>query len=310
MPVSRLQHLHGDEVSLVPKAANRRRFLLRKGDHPMAFDEVKALQLIEKLDAAGQGELIEALGGADDPAAVAMVAKATSCSESEQTKLKAALRMMGPALAKKFPNLAKALDPAADAEDAADGGDDEDTEKKKTKAQKKAEADAIAKAAAAKPVELPAEVQAQLKKADETAVELRKAQDRITKMEDDKAREAFIRKAADLAGALPGATADDLGGILFKTAKALTKDEQAKLEGVLKGANALVKSAAFAELGSSIPGAEGDAYQQLVAKADVLRKADPKLTPERARAQVLKADPTLMAAINRAQDERLRKARS
>jgi len=301
LPVSRLQHLHGDEVSLVPKAANRRRFVLRKGDETMAFDEVKALQAVEKIDAAGDGELIEALAGADDATLAAMVAK-SQCTPEEQKRLKAALRVMGSGLAKKFPNLAKALSGSTDAEDAADGGADEDAEKKK-----KAK---TAKADLAKAVELPPDVEARLKKADETAADLQKAQERITKMEDDKAREQYIRKAADIADALPGATPDDLGGILLKTSRALTKDEQAKLETVLKGANALVKSAAFAELGSSIPGAEGDAYATLTAEADKLRKADPKLTPEQARARILKSDPKIMAAIDQAQRERARKARS
>ncbi len=264
----------------------------------MAFDEVKALQTIEKLDAAGDGDLVEALAGADDPALEARLAKAKYTAE-QMKRLKAAARVMGPELCKdfKFPG-------EGDPEDAQDGGDDEDTEK--TKAKKAADA----AAAIAKSAELPADVVERLAKADAQEVRLAKAEADLAKMQHEKDRAVYIKKAADLADALPGATPDDLGEILMKTAKALAPAEQTKLEAVLAGANTLVKkSAAFQEFGSALSG-DAEPMALVQAKADELRKTDTTLTPEAARAKVLKANPDLMSAINKAQDERVRKARS
>jgi len=264
----------------------------------MAFDEVKALQTIEKLDAAGDGELIEALAAADDPDLEARLAKGKWTPE-QLKRLKAAMRVMGPELAKEFKF------PTSD--DSGEGDPEEMDEEEKVKAKKAADdAAALAKA------ELPADVVERLAKADAQEVRLQKAEADLAKMQHEKEREVYIRKAAEIADTLPGATADDLGGILLKTAKALSPAEQAKLEGVLAGANTLLKKGvAFAEFGSALGGEGGDDPMAVVrAKADDLRKSDPKLTPEQARARVLKENPALMTAINKAQDDRVRKARS
>ena len=320
MAIHRLDNLSADEVSLVPKAANRRVFLLRKGDIPMAFDEVKALQTLEKLDAQGDGELIEALAAADDPTLAEQVAKAgAKCTAEEMKRLKAAMRVMGPDLAKKF-NFQPPVDPDAAAE-----GDEEDaeaegeTEKKKkgklpfpgAKAPfeaKKADEEPLAKAD--EPVVLPPDVVERLAKADAATVELKKAQDEVATLRHEKERGAYITKAAGITDALPNATADDMGGILLKTSKALTKDEQDKLEMVLKSANEVIKkSDLFKEFGSALGDGDTDPFAQVKAMAEDLRKHDSKLTPEGARAKVLKEHPELMTAINKAQDERVRKAR-
>lgn len=327
MPVARLKHLHSDEVSLVPKAANRRVFLLRKGDR-MAFDEVKALQTLEKLDAAGQGELIEALAGADDADLVAVLEKATSMSEDEKTRLKAAGRILGKKLAAQYlASAGKAAKPDDEEEDDDDEAEDEDDETPAQRSEKRKKGKGLSaqqnmgphegedsfegkkrKMKKSATVELPADVKAQLAKAAENETRLEKAERALADMQTAKERDGYIRKAATIASALPGASADDLGTILHKTSKALTADEQKRLESVLAGANTLVKSAAFAELGSSRPGEEGDAYKEVQAEAEKLVKADNsgRLTIEQARARVMKAHPELLKRITKAHDERVR----
>jgi hypothetical protein len=267
----------------------------------MAFDEVKALQTLEKLDAQGDGELVEALAAADDPILAEQVDKA-ACTAEEKKRLKAAMRLMGPELAKKF----KFPDDLEDPENDAEG--DEEAEKVKAK-KAEDEAAALAKAAADAPA-LPADVVERLAKADIAAVELKKAQDEVATLRHEKERSAYITKAADITDALPNATADDMGGILLKTSKALTKAEQDKLETVLKSANEVIKkSDLFKEFGSALGDGDTDPAAQLKAMAEDVRKAEPKLSVEQARAKVLKEHPEIMSALNKAQDERVRKAR-
>lgn len=282
----RLVGLENEEVSLVPKAANKRRFLLLKGDTPM-IDEVKALDTITKLDANGSGELIERLAGEDAPETAELL---KGVPDADQAAVKAAIRVMGKDLALK---VLKAK--AADAEDATDNGADEADEtddmppaKKKAKGKKKQDDPA-----------------ADLTKADESE-NLRKAQDEITelrealqkseadkaKAEADRRREQFVRKAAEFKH-LPGVTADDMGSILEKADRLLPKAENDKLVAVLKSANEIVgQSALFGERGSAASG-EKTAYGEITAKAEDLRKADGKLTLEQARARVIKSNPDL-----------------
>jgi hypothetical protein len=59
---SRLTHLHADELSLVGKAANKRRFLLQKGAAPV--DEVALVVAVEDLEAAGFAGLVPKLAEA------------------------------------------------------------------------------------------------------------------------------------------------------------------------------------------------------------------------------------------------------
>lgn len=318
----------------------------------MAFDEVRALQTIEKLDAQGDGELIEALASADDPVvndALAKAAAENGWTPEQVKKVRAGMKVMGSELAKAFPFPNKTPAPAAapaatpgavaapaaapvaaapaapapmvgkkkkkvtDGLDVGDDGMPEEGEPGYEEKSKKALAfpGAVPFKACKSDDDLPDDVRERLAKADELSVRLEKAEQTVASMVHQRERETYIKKAAEIADALPGASADDLGAILLKASKSLTTAEQAKLEAVLKQSNLLIKkSAVFAEFGSALSDGEGgDPYAQLRGEADALRKADPALTPEGARAKVLKTHPDLMAAINKAQDERVRKAR-
>lgn len=162
--------------------------------------------------------------------------------------------------------------------------------------------------------EIPAEVAARLQKAEEdaaaTKAENAKLTERIQKMEDDAARKVFVTKAETDLAHLPGAKADVIGGLLYKVSKALSKDELATLESILKAADAAIKTGVLKEIGSEAQGGEAlGAEAELAAKAAELRKADPKMTESAAKYRVLKSDSALQARINAEQDARVRKAR-
>lgn len=327
---AKLKRLLNQEISLVPKAANRRVFALTKGDG-MALDEIKALEAIEALDKQGDGELLAALL-TEDTAEMKALEKADGMTHDDYKKVRAAMKVMGPDLCKKFGQFSKVLAP--DPEPDADDQDGEDTDSAKTakkgrtnwmaaaegeepnrqgskKATSQAEQERTAKAKGKKGavVNDSDEVRKAAAEADELRERVTKAESELAAMREQREREVFIRKAADLVDHLPGATADDLGGILHKTSKTLDPKEQARLEKVLASANGLLrKSTLFNEIGTDAEG-EGpqSAYGVILHKAAELQKSDPKLTPEQARAQIIKANPGLVQQMNEEQDARIRK---
>ena len=98
-----LKDLMVREVSTVGRAANRRRFLVLKGDTEM-FDEIKALEAIQRLDEDGMGAAITLLEGKDLDVTDALL-KDANLSEGDALKVKAALRVLGPDLAAMLPDL-------------------------------------------------------------------------------------------------------------------------------------------------------------------------------------------------------------
>lgn len=320
-----LSELEAREVSLVGKAANRRRFLVMKGDTEK-MDEVKALQAIEKIDAAGNGDLIELLAAenADD---VADLIK-TEMSDEEKRRAVAAMRVMGADLAKKL--LAKA-EPAKAENDAKCphcGGMNPTGAAMCKECGKPMTAKGVTKMAeirknddgsydlSAVPEDQRPAIEAVLKSADTREAALRadlqkaadeadKAKQALAKAEAEKELTAAIRKCEEFKG-LPGMTPDDFAADLVTIRKALAPERYEKLCQMLKGAAAVVvKSGLLKESGAS-EGGEQTARAELNAKADELRKSDPKLTPEQARARVIKSDKVLAERVS-AEDNARRK---
>lgn len=309
-----LSDLAGREVSLVGRAANRRRFLLTKKDGGQSVDEVKALQTIEKLDADGMGAALESLAGAD-PAELAALLKGTMTDEEKQ-KITAAVRVLGSDVLKKMPAFLREAGMMDE--------EDEDESAKKLKAKKKGKSmaksedtetptevrknadgtwdvtavpeaqrpsiEAVLKAADTREAEL----RAQLAKSDEAKAE---AEAEAAKLTADKERNEAIAKAAEFKG-LPGLTADDFAPDLIVIRKALTPERYEKFTKMLKGAATIVlKSGLLAEMGSGDEGSK-TARAELNEKVDALRKSDGKLTVEQARARIYKSDKALMERVN------------
>ncbi len=307
----RLARLNGEEISIVTRAANRRRFLLTKGE---TMDEIKALQAVEAIDKDGLGDAIEALAS-HDPAISADILAKSDLDEAGKAKLKAAMRVMGNDLATSL--LVKAAAPetvecadcgkmiaksaafcpncgskVSDPEDATDGGSDENAEdaKGKKKGKKMAKSDE-------KPDELSDAVKALLQKAEDEKADLKtrleKAEADTAKLAAEKRRARFIKLAGELKH-LPPVVADDFAAVLDKTEAGLGEKDFGKLFTVLKSADAVAAdSSLFKEFGSAQSGETQSAATQIESKAEELRKADPSLSPERARTKVLKANPAL-----------------
>ena len=151
---------------------------------------------------------------------------------------------------------------------------------------KKGEAEMKAKKAKAKKIEEPTE--SEVSKAEERlAVEVKKREAleaMVTKMQDERAREAFVAKAAELP---TFGTKDKLGEILHLVSKSLSKEQYEFLVAKMAAASKVIsESKLLAELGASESGDESP--DAAVAKiATEIRKSNPKLTTEQAYAEAL-----------------------
>lgn len=145
------------------------------------------------------------------------------------------------------------------------------------------------------PVKLPADVQ---KKLDDAADEVRKAHERIEKLEDQREVERYVGIAKSL-----GMNADDFATPLRKIAKALTKEEFAAFEKHEKALQAQIKAGAlYSKIGIGGGGAATEAQTELQAAVAEVRKAKPELTVEQATGEVMKDN---VALRNRLEAERL-----
>jgi hypothetical protein len=109
------------------------------------------------------------------------------------------------------------------------------------------------------------------------------------------ARTAEFTKRAE--GYKPLPIADGFGAILMKAADALTTEENAELDRVLSAASeAMRQSGIMKEIGSGAP-EEGTAVAEVAKKVEELRKQDPKLTEQAARAKVYKSNPELRRKV-------------
>lgn len=133
-----------------------------------------------------------------------------------------------------------------------------------------------------------ADVDPEMKKRDETISELKKS---VAKFEAEAELQAMRKRAAEVG--LPEAQAD----IILKASKG---DQEAfgKVLELMKAATAQAKtSSLFDEFGSSRVAKEGSAAAEVAAKAEELRKSDPKMSPMVARSQVIKNNPDLYRRV-------------
>lgn len=124
---------------------------------------------------------------------------------------------------------------------------------------------------------------------DEQSALIKKQAEDIAKMRENEENREYVAKAAAY-GNLP-IKAEELGPIL-KSASAMPEAQRKELERLLKAADA-----AFVELtkmkGNSGDGSATGAYDQLMGLAKELKKADPKMTIEKAFTKVCEDNPEL-----------------
>jgi hypothetical protein len=136
-----------------------------------------------------------------------------------------------------------------------------------------------------------------IKKALDDAEELRK---RMAVLEAKDELVTFQKRATEI-----GLT--EAQGELLQKAHKGDKDALKSIENCIKGLNEQIATGKiFSEFGSSQGGNADDPYAEITAKAEVLRKAEPKLTIEKAKARVIE-DPANAELIKRYNTEQRRK---
>ena len=275
----RLMDLEVAEVSLVRKPANKRAFLIYKGEHEGG--ESLMSELHENILKAIKAEL---------PGDVAAKISKQDITEEGQDVLKSLIQLLR-AYKEDLPeNLLETLAELAELELPARENEEEDEEEVEME---KGYPVPVKKADGSfdlsdVPKEQRAIVEAlwkQSEKSELLAKELREEKDRRILKE-------FVEKAGQY-DRLP-IKAEELGGI-FKALSEKANDEFVKLEGVLKAVNeALSESELFKEVGSSFVGA-GDAWKKVEQMAESLVLKDANLTKEQAISKVLEMNPDLYA---------------
>lgn len=145
------------------------------------------------------------------------------------------------------------------------------------------------------------------KSLDEVSKRAEQAEQMVQKLRDEKENREYVEKAGKL-GALPGVTADDFGPLLRKIAGALDEEEFGKLEQALQSANETIRtSGVFGEFGRGGSGST-TVEAQVTEKAEEIRKADPSLSAQQARAKVWAGHPELLAAYERERAANVRRA--
>ena len=263
------------------------------------MDDVAAIQLLNDLDEAGMTEIVADLAkaeGAHDDEDEIDKAYGTM-TEAEKKRFKAARKIMGPAMAKRF------MKPGADAED-----EEEEPEAKRKNKKKMRKADAtntvettdmpaqFTKSAdgsydlSSLPEDQQPAVLAILMKADEDRVRLEKTEGQLAAMIEKEDRQAFLSKAAGLTH-LPGVKPEDFADVLRAAAKGMKPEQFQKLEATLTKADTMIsKSAFYNEIGSAAAGNADDPSVELETRAMEVLKSDKTMTIEVAKSRILKND--------------------
>lgn len=123
------------------------------------------------------------------------------------------------------------------------------------------------------------------------------AQDRVAKLEDEKATATFVAKAVEMK--IPGQDVNALGAMLktsYGVSEAHGKQVEATVSALAKQAQAGLQ-VMTRTIGKTSTGTSGSVQEEVTQKASELRKAQPTLTPEQAYRDVLQADPDLYTRL-------------
>jgi len=278
--VNRLKDLDAVEVSLVPRGANKKKFLIfKEDDSPME----------EILKAVLETEL-------DDENKVEEVLKAAKLSGKAQNAVKGALRLLNAYKDELPKDIMKTLAELAGygypapTEKAKDKDKDKEKEKYGYPAPTKKEDGSYDFSGI--PEEVRPAVEALWKEQQEAVKKAEKLEKVLKEERDKQLRKEFIQKAADEFANLP--TKPEEFGLVLKGLAEKAPEEYAKLEGVLKAANeAIEKGALFAEIGRGGMPAGDSAVAKVEAMAAGLVQKDANLSRMDALAKVLAENPQL-----------------
>lgn len=129
-------------------------------------------------------------------------------------------------------------------------------------------------------------------------VEKREAlEKRLAEMETLAKRAEVAARVEKTMGSVPGASGEDLVGLLMAVHDGAGAEVAGKVEALLAASSAAISESAVLDEVGKAAGAEVDAMSRARALADEMRKSDPALTKEIALAKVFDSNPELAAAV-------------
>ena len=297
----RLKDLDALEVAMVPKMANRKKFLILKSEEESGMLDEAILKAVLETDL-------------EDEEKVNKVLKAAKLSEKGQNAVKGALRLLGAYKDELPKDVLKTLaelggygypEPAQKQKDEEDKKKQEEEAKKVEEAKKQADKDKDKYTFPVKKADgtmdfsgVPEAVRPAIEalwKENEAITKRAIEAEKVAKEERDKrVLKEYVEKAAAELADLPGAKAEDLGAVL-KGIEEKDPALYAKLYPVLKASSeAIAKGQLFAELGrgggAPVAGSATEKVMQMV--AGIVQK-DAKATSAEAMGKVMAEHPEL-----------------
>jgi hypothetical protein len=270
--MAELTNLETFEVSLVPKAANKRKFLILKSDEggtdQMNYDEI--LKSVLETDLENEPE-------------VDKVMKQAKLSDKATAACKSVLKTLSAYKDEMPKNVMKML---ADLSGYGYATPYEYGDKKKkslAKADGTLDLDGV-------PEDIKPALESLWKEHEDTAKKAQELEAQIKKAENEKVTKEYIEKAATYKNL--AIKADEFGPVLKAIALA-NPDEYAKVEAVLKAADvALSKGGLFAEIGSAGGGEPATAWGKIEKSAEAMATKD-KITKAAAVSKIIEENPNL-----------------
>jgi len=264
-----LKQLETFEISLVPKGANKKVFMVKKSEGGVNMD-TKQIEEILNTEVP------------DDEAITAAFkeAKIEKATDKQKSVISGAVRLLNsisgdiPKLGSIISGLAKLQGPEAKQEP-----EKEKPEMKKKEEIKKEDLSGLTP-------EMQASIKAVMKSSEDLKGQVANVEKSNQELKDEIETKKFVTKAEGLTDL--GIEADKLGPVLKSLSE---KDPEAykELEPILEKANTTIKKSAFAEIGTSTNGG-GTSWTKIEKMAEELAGKDNTITKEQAMSKILKTE--------------------
>lgn len=273
-----LKQLETFEISLVPKGANKKKFMVRKSEGGLNMD-TKEIEEILNTEVPDEDAIALAL----------KEAKVEKATDKQMSVISGAVRLLN-SIKEGFPNLGSIINRLAklgDAKPADKGGHTDEDDKMKAKKKEDAAKDEIKKQdISSLSPEVQASIKAVMKSNEDLLARVNKTEESNKALVDEIETKKFVTKAEELTDL--GIEADEFGPVLKELSEKAPEAFE-KLQPILEAASKTIKKSAFREIGSSSSNG-GSAWAKIEKMAEEAASKDNTITKEQAAARILKSD--------------------
>jgi len=274
-----LKQLETFEISLVPKGANKKKFMVRKSEGGLKMADKELVEEILNTDVPDEEAIAKAFEAE----------KVDKATDKQINVISGAVRLLN-SIKEGFPNLGSIINRLAKLGDSkpADKAGHMDKDKKakqiededeKKKGIKKEDIENLSP-------EIKAHFESVMKSNNELKTRVQKAEEVTKELKDEIETKKFVAKAEELTDL--GIEADEFGPVLKELSEKAPEAFE-KLQPILDKANTTIKKSAFREIGTSSSNG-GSAWAKIEKMAEEVASKDNTITKEQAAARILKSD--------------------